>query len=73
MDVIRLSRELEGGNEAEAEVVVPVRRLVVVAIGGAAVLRFVVPAAAAIHTVVALTVFDHCPKSTVFRKFLVRA
>jgi len=73
VDVVRLSRELQGRGEAEAEVVVTVRRPVVVAIGGAAVLRFVVPAAAAIHTVVALTVFDHCPKSTVSRKFLVRA
>ena len=73
MDVIRLSRELEGDSEAEAKVVVPVRRLVVVAIGGAAVLRFVVPAAAAIHTVVALAVFDHCPKSTLSLKFLVCA
>jgi hypothetical protein len=49
--VIRLNSELEGKNDAEAQVVVAIRGRVVVAISDAAVLRVVVPATAAIHTV----------------------
>ena len=51
-DAVRTSCELEG--EAEADVIVAIRRRVVVAISGAAVLGVVVPAAAAIHAVRAL-------------------
>ena len=47
---------LEG--KAEAYVVVAVRRRVVVAVRDAAILRVVVPTAAAIHAVVALTIID---------------
>jgi hypothetical protein len=53
---IRPHYELE--DEAEAEIVVAVRRLVVVAVSGAAILRIVVPAAAAIHAVLALMQTD---------------
>ncbi len=49
VEAIRPSRELEG--EAEADIVVAVVRLVVVAVRGAAVLRIVVPVAAAQHAV----------------------
>lgn len=49
---IRRKGEL-GSDKPEPEVVVPVARVVVVAVGGTAVLRVVVPAAAAIDTVVA--------------------
>jgi len=52
MEAIRPSCELEG--EAEADMVVAVVRLVVVAVRSAAVLRVVVPAAAAQHAVDAL-------------------
>lgn len=41
-------------GKAEADVVVTVRRVPVVAIGGTAVLRIVVPTATAIHAVRAL-------------------
>ena len=54
MDAIRLSCALKGQSEAEADVVVAVVRRVVVAIGGTAILRRVVPTAAAIHAVRAL-------------------
>ena len=47
---------LEG--KAEAYIVVAVRRRVVVAIRDAAILRVVVPTAATIHAVVALTMID---------------
>ena len=57
MAAIRHSRDLKGTNKAEADIVVAVRRRVVVAIGDAAVLRVVVPRAAAVHAVVALMVF----------------
>jgi len=53
---IQLACELEG--ETEANVVVAVRRPVIVAIGGAAVLRVVVPAAAAVHAVRCPTMTD---------------
>ena len=53
---IRLSCELKG--EAEAQVVVAVRRRVVVAVRSAAVLRVVVPAAAAVHPVRSPLIFD---------------
>jgi len=67
------SCELKRTDEAEADVAVPVPRPVVVAIGGAAILRVVVPTAAAIHTVVALSVIDHYCKNTLFRKFRASA
>ena len=67
------SRELKGTDEAEAEVVVTVRGRVVVAIGDAAILRVVVPRAAAVHAVVTLLVFDRWRESTLSRNFLVRA
>ena len=52
MDAIRLSCELQGnGDEAEADIVVAVCRLVVVAVSGTAVRSIVVPAAAADHAV----------------------
>ena len=70
---IRHSCELKRTNKAEADVVVPIVRRVVVAIGGAAILRVVVPTAAAIHAVVALSVIDHWRKSTLSRKFRVLA
>jgi hypothetical protein len=54
VDAIRLSVELGGRSEAEAEIVVPILWRVVVAVRDAAVLRVVVPGAAAIHTVRAL-------------------
>jgi len=46
VEAIRPSRELEGQNEAKTEIVVPVLRIVVVAIANPAVLRVVVPVAA---------------------------
>jgi hypothetical protein len=49
--VIRLSFELKEDNKAEAYIVVPIRRRVVVPIGGATILRIVVPATTAIHTI----------------------
>jgi len=48
------SFELGGRGDAEPNVVVAVRRRVVVAVSGTAVLRVVVPTAAAQHTVRAL-------------------
>ena len=54
MVAIRLSCELAGQGEAEAEIVVPISRLVVVAVRDTAVLRVVDPAAAANHAVNAL-------------------
>ena len=63
---IRHSRDLKGTNKAEADIVVAVRRLVVVAIGDAAVLRVVVPRAAAVHAVVALMVFAAAVKVRFF-------
>jgi len=56
---IRQSCELKRADEAEADIVVAVVRPVVVAIRDAAVLRVVVPTAAAKHAVVALWVIDH--------------
>jgi len=44
---VRLSCELEGQGQAKPQIIVAVRRVVVVAIGGAAVLRIVEVAAAA--------------------------
>ena len=52
MAAIRLSCELEG--EAEAEVVVPVPRRIVVPVRGAAVLSIVEVAAATVHPPIAL-------------------
>jgi len=54
VDAIRLSIELGGRSEAEADVVVPILRRVVVAVRDAAIHRVVVPGAAAIHAVRAL-------------------
>ena len=54
MVAIRPSCELQGKGEAETEIVVAIVRPVIIAIGGAAVLRIVEPAAAAIHAVRAL-------------------
>jgi hypothetical protein len=54
VDAIRPSIELGGRNEAEAEVVVPILRRIVVAVRDAAVLRVVVPGAAANNAVRAL-------------------
>ena len=51
VDAIRLSCELGGTDQAEAGVVVAIRRLVPVAVGGAAVPGVVDPAAAAKHAV----------------------
>ena len=51
---VRLSRELKRTRQAEAYEVIAGRRRIVVAVRNAAVLRIVVPAAAAIHAVVAL-------------------
>ena len=56
MDCRPASIEL-GGGHPEAEVIVTVVRLPIVAIRHAAVLRFVVPGAAAIHAVRAFTAF----------------
>jgi hypothetical protein len=47
---------LEG--KAEAQIVVAVRRLVIVAVRDAAILRVVGPTAAAIHAIVALMMID---------------
>jgi len=58
VDAIRPSIELRGRGDPEADVVVPVVRRVVVAAGGATVLRVVVPRAAAVHAVRALTAID---------------
>ncbi len=55
---IRPVCDLEGGRQAEPAVVVAVRRVVVVAVRYAAVLRFVPVAAAALHAVVALMTPD---------------
>lgn len=63
---VRLSYVLE--DEAEADIVVAIRRPVVVADGGTAILRRVVPAAAAIHPVVALWHLTYSFKSTDLRK-----
>ncbi len=49
---IRLSCELKGTGQAKADTIVTVRRPVVVAVRGTAVLRVVVPTATAIHAVV---------------------
>lgn len=69
---IRQHYELEG--EAEADIVVAVRRLVVVAISRAAVLSIVVPAAAAIHAVLALyAIGPFKRKSTFFRSIAASA
>ena len=51
VDAIRPSIELGRRGEAEAEIVVPILRRVVVAVRDAAILRVVVPRAAAIHAV----------------------
>ena len=54
MVAIQPSGELQGKDEAEADIVVTVVRLVVVAIGDTAILRMIVPAAAANNAVRAL-------------------
>lgn len=65
---VRLSCELE--DEAEADVIVAVLRPVVVAVRDAAVLGVVVPAAAAVHAVIALMMIDLlCPKVRFFGMF----
>ncbi|WP_339133313.1 MAG: hypothetical protein WGN25_12430 [Candidatus Electrothrix sp. GW3-4] len=51
VEAIRLSRELGGEGKAEADVVVPILRRVVVPIDGTAVHRVVDPAAAAQNAV----------------------
>ena len=58
VDAIRPSIELRGRGEAEADVVVPILRRVVVAVRDAAILRVVVPRAAAKHTVRTLMAID---------------
>lgn len=54
VEALRLSRKLRGRSQAETDVVVAVVRLVVVAVRGAAVVRFVEVAAAAQDAVRAL-------------------
>lgn len=49
--VIRLNSELEGKNDAEAQVVVAIRGRVIVAIRYTAIHGVVVPATAAIHAI----------------------
>jgi len=51
---IRPACELEGQSKAEAKIVVAVVWIPVVAVSGAAVLRIVVPATAAVNTIRAL-------------------
>jgi len=58
VEAIRLSGELGGQSQAEADVVDAVAGLVAVAIRDAAVLRFVEVAAAANHAINALMMID---------------
>jgi len=73
---IQHSCELKRTGEAEADIVVPIlrsREFGIVAISGAAILCVVVPTAAAIHAVVALSMIGHSGKSMLSLKFRVLA
>lgn len=67
MEAIWPSIELGGRGEAEAGIVVPILRRVVVAVRNAAILGRVVPGAAAIHAVRAVMTIDlFCDSGAIF-------
>jgi len=53
-EAIRHSGELGGQYQPKTDIVIAVRRMVVIAIGNAAVLRIIVPVAAAQHAIMTL-------------------